>query len=153
MRRQGLLGLWALLAITDAGFVLYWSVTALAALGVLAIPPAYLYRGYHDPLLVAWNWSFAPLDLAASATGLAALSALRTARAWSGLAIVSLSLTSAAGGMAIAFWAISGDFDLVWWSANLFLLAWPLFYLPSLIESARDRPARECRGGEGSGAI
>ncbi|MFZ4600988.1 MAG: DUF5360 family protein [Caulobacterales bacterium] len=129
-------GLAPLLAVTDVGFIVYWSVTGLAAAGVVQIPAAYLYKGYHDPMLVAWNWSFAPLDLAASFFGLAALAALRAGRAWRGLAIASLAFTSVAGGMAIAFWALSGDFDLGWWAPNLVLFAWPWLYLPSLMRDA-----------------
>ena len=129
-------GLPTLLPVTDVGFILYWSITALAALSVLQIPAAYLYKGYHDPMLVAWNWSFAPLDLAASVIGLAALAALRAGRAWRGLAILSLAFTSVAGGMAIAFWAISGDFDWSWWAPNLFLMLWPWLYLPGLVRAA-----------------
>jgi hypothetical protein len=129
-------GLAPLLAVTDVGFILYWSVTGLAAAGVVSIPAAYLYKGYHDPMLVAWNWSFAPLDLAASLLGLAALAALRAGRAWRGLAIASLAFTSVAGGMAIAFWALSGDFDLGWWAPNLVLFAWPWLYLPGLMRDA-----------------
>lgn len=133
MRVQPPPALRALLALTDVGFVLYWSVTALAAAKVVAIPEAYLYKGYHDPTLVAWNWSFAPLDLAASAFGFAALAMLARGKTWRGLAIVSLVLTSVAGGMAISFWAIEGDFDWSWWAPNLFLFAWPWLYLPKLI--------------------
>ncbi len=129
-------GLPTLLAVTDVGFILYWSITALAALGVLQIPAEYLYKGYHDPMLVAWNWSFAPLDLAASVIGLAALARLRAGRAWKGLAILSLAFTSVAGGMAIAFWAIEGDFDVSWWAPNLFLMLWPWLYLPALVRDA-----------------
>jgi len=129
-------GLRALLALTDLGFLAYWSITALAAAQIVRIPPSYLYKGYHDPILTAWNWSFAPLDLAASAFGLAALAAVRAGRAWRGRAILSLALTSAAGGMAIGFWALSGDVDLSWWAPNLFLLAWPWLYLPRLVQAA-----------------
>jgi hypothetical protein len=128
-------GLPTLLAVTDIGFLVYWSITALAAAGVLQIPAAYLYKGYHDPMLVAWNWSFAPLDLAASLIGLTALAALRSERPWRGLAILSLAFTSVAGGMAIAFWALSGDFDWSWWAPNLVLALWPWIYLPALVRA------------------
>jgi hypothetical protein len=133
MSERPLPGLRVLLAITDFGFLAYWSVTALAAMSILNIPAKYLYRGYHDPMLVAWNWSFAPLDIVASIAGLWALAALRANRKWRGLAVFSLALTSTAGAMAIAFWALSGDFDWSWWTPNLFLLLWPWLYLPRLI--------------------
>ncbi len=127
-------GLRRALTITDVLMLAYWGITALAALGVLSLPPDALYKGYHEPLLVAWNWSFMPLDLAFALTGLAAV---RLARAkdprWRGLAIISLTLTMCAGGMAIAFWTLAGDFDPAWWVPNLLLLFWPLAFLPRLL--------------------
>ena len=48
---------------TDAVMALYWSITAIAAVGLASIPEAYLFRDYHLPQTVAWNWSFLPLDL------------------------------------------------------------------------------------------
>jgi hypothetical protein len=119
-----------LLLVTDWGFVVYWSVTALAATGVIAVPTEWMFRNHSDPVMVAWNWSFLPLDLAASVLGLLAV---RAGGAWKGLATVSLALTSCAGLMAVSFWAISGDFDPSWWGPNLFLLLWPWIFLPGLM--------------------
>lgn len=116
---------WAM-GLTDVGFILYWSVTGLAAAGLLQIPPEWLYKDYADPAMVVWNWSFAPLDLLASLTGLAALWRARSGRRWASLALVSATLTFCAGFMAISYWAIAGDLDPAWWAANLFLMAWPL---------------------------
>ena len=121
------------LGVTDVVMLLYWAITALAALGIVALPPAALYKGYHQPLLVAWNWSFMPLDVAFALTGLAAVHAARAGREWRGLATVSLTLTMCAGGMAIGFWALSGDFDPAWWLPNLLLLLGPLVWLPGLV--------------------
>ena len=122
------------LTITDGVILLYWGITALAALGVVTLPPDALYKGYHDPLLVAWNWSFMPLDIAFSLTGLAAVRLAKSGDArWRGLAIVSLTLTMCAGGMAIGFWVLTGDFDMAWWVPNLLLLLWPLRWLPGLL--------------------
>lgn len=114
----------------DLGFIAYWLVTALHLL-----PPEYLYQDYTNPILVAWNWSFAPLDLLVSATGLTSLWLHRRndARAIA-LAIISLSLTSASGLQAIAFWTLRGDFDPMWWIPNLFLLLYPAFFLPGLVQ-------------------
>lgn len=126
---------WGLL-ITDWGFVLYWSVTALAAMQVIAVPPAWMFRDYATPVMGAWNWSFAPLDLLASLFGLAAVHAHRRGAPWRGAAIVSLALTSCAGLMAIAFWTLVGDFDLSWWAPNLALMLWPWIYLPRLMPAA-----------------
>lgn len=127
-------GLKTALVLTDIGFLAYWALTALVAAGILNIPGEYLYSDYHDPLVVAWNWSFMPLDVILSICGLTAVALHRRGNAaWRGLAIVSLSLTFCAGLMAISFWTIRGDFDPTWWAVNLALMIWPLFYLPTLI--------------------
>jgi hypothetical protein len=113
-----------LLALTDLGFLAYWAVTLLHVL-----PEAYLFKDYRDPLVVAWNWSFLPLDLAVSATGLASLWLERRANPrWPALALVSLTLTSCSGLMALAFWTLRRDFDLTWWLPNAFLLLYPLAF-------------------------
>jgi hypothetical protein len=44
--------------VTDSGFVLYWLITAFNWL-----PKDYIFKGYYNPILMAWNWSFLPLDL------------------------------------------------------------------------------------------
>jgi len=118
-----------LLLVTDLGFIAYWSVTALHLL-----PPELAFNDYRNPLLVAWNWSFAPLDLLASACGLWALRLARRqdARAYTVL-IIALVLTCCAGLQAISFWATRGDFELGWWLPNLFLMLYPLWFLPALL--------------------
>lgn len=119
--------------ITDIGFITYWAITALVALKVLNIPGEWLFNDYYDPRMVAWNWSFFPLDIILSVAGLYALYLERKGNeAWRVWAIFSLSLTHCAGLMAICFWVIIGDFDLSWWIPNLFLMIWPLFFLFSL---------------------
>lgn len=118
--------------ITDIGFIVYWLITAFRI-----IPPEYLYTDYADPLLVAWNWSFFPLDLFISATGLASLHAYRRGREqWKRWALVSLALTFCSGLQAIAFWIIRLDFNLTWWIPNLYLLLYPCFYIPQLLKRA-----------------
>jgi Family of unknown function (DUF5360) len=107
------------MVVVDAGFLLYW--VAIAG-GV--IPPRLMFAEYQDPDVVAWNWSFLPLDVAASVTGFAGLrGAVVGAARSSMLLVVSLTLTATAGGMALAFWAMRGQFDLVWWVPNVALLA------------------------------
>lgn len=119
---------------TDIGFIVYWLITASHL-----IPAEYLYQDYENELLVAWNWSFVPLDLAISATGLWSLSLYRRRNpAWPALAALSLALTSCSGLQAISFWAIRGDFDPLWWGPNLFLLIYPLFFLSGLIRVQRE---------------
>jgi hypothetical protein len=36
--------------------------------------------------------------------------------------------------MALAFWAIAGDFDIAWWAPNAYLLIFPI---PLLVHLAR----------------
>ena len=129
-------GLRRALIVTDVLVLLYWIVTALAVEGLLAVPSAALYRHDHDPVMVAWNWSFAPLDIAFALIGLFAVRSAGTGRPWRGLAIVSLVLAMGAGGMAIAFWTLTGDFAALWWLPNLVLLGGPLIWLPGLVRDA-----------------
>lgn len=56
----------------DLGFIAYWGITALHL-----IPGEYLFKDYDNPILMAWNWSFLPLDLFISATGLSSLYCFR----------------------------------------------------------------------------
>ncbi|MGY5276870.1 DUF5360 family protein [Nocardia gipuzkoensis] len=111
--------------ITDVGFLLYWTI-AFAQV----IPPEWAYKDYTDPILSDWNYSFVVLDLAASVTGLASLCRIP---GWRTLMTVSLTLTSVAGLQAIAFWTLRGDFSLLWWVPNLFLLLFPIPALVTLV--------------------
>jgi hypothetical protein len=117
--------------VTDIGFIVYWLITLFKL-----IPPEYLFNNYNDPILVAWNWSFLPLDLLISATGLTSLWLHRRGdERWRGLAIISLVLTVCSGLQAIVFWVLRADFDLTWWLPNLYLLLYPLFFLPGLLQA------------------
>ena len=117
------------LLFTDLGFIVYWSVTAFGL-----VPAEYTFAGYPDPVLVAWNWSFLPLDLLVSATGLTAVWVHRIGdRRWRDLVLISLVLTSGAGLQAISFWAIRGELDLTWWLPNLLLLLYPPLFIPGLL--------------------
>ncbi|MEI5101466.1 DUF5360 family protein [Streptomyces sp. PmtG] len=123
---RGLAAVKLAMLVTDLGFLAYWSA---ALLGL--IPAAYAYKDYDDPVMSDWNYSFLPLDLAASATGLAALYLTRRpghrhAAAWRPLMLVSLTLTSTAGLQAVAFWALRGDWSPTWWLPNLALLLFPI---------------------------
>jgi hypothetical protein len=123
-----------LMLATDIGFVLYWLITIFHV-----IPAEMLFRDYTNPILVQWNWSFLPLDLAISATGLTALWLYRKqSPLWRTLTIISLTLTSVSGLQAIAFWLFAQDFNLTWWLPNLFLLLYPLLFLPRLILQTKD---------------
>ncbi|MEV0230120.1 DUF5360 family protein [Nonomuraea sp. NPDC050786] len=110
-----------LMLVTDLGFVAYFTITGLGL-----IPPEWAFADYANPLMADWNWSFLWIDLLASATGLASLWVFRSDQ----LMLVSLVLTMASGLMAIAFWTLRGDFSLVWWVPNLYLM---LFPVPAII--------------------
>lgn len=113
--------------------LLYWAVTALIALGLLDVPVELLFKDYNDPRTVAWNWSFLPIDLLFSVTGLISLRLERRGNPqWRVWAVMSLTLTVCAGLMAISYWAILGEFDIGWWGPNLFLMLWPLPFLARL---------------------
>lgn len=130
---MSLLLAWAL-AITDFSFLLYWGVAALHALALIQIPQDWLYANADDARVVAWNWSFFPLDVAFSLTGLAAVrQARKGASAWRPLALISLILTMVAGGMAVGYWVLLGEFDPFWIGANAVLLIWPVFFLGGLV--------------------
>ena len=113
----------SLLLIIDFGLLLYWLATALHL-----IPPSLAFRDYSTPAVIAWNWSFLPLDLCAIGSGLAWAWLSRhqpfssAARA---LLLITLTLTFATGLMAISYWAIAKDFEWLWWLPNMGLMLIP----------------------------
>lgn len=124
--------------ITDIGFIVYWLITLLHL-----IPAEYLFKDYNNPLLVSWNWSFLPLDLFISFSGLLSLFLHRNGNGmWRQVAIISLVLTFSSGLQAIAFWTIRLDFDPMWWFPNLYLLVYPFFFLPGLMVDRAVEPDR-----------
>ena len=133
-------GLRASMIALDSGMLAYWSIAALACAGMLHLPPAAMYQGYGQPVVDAWNWSFAPLDLAFSLLGLAsvALAARGNAR-WRPTAMISLTLAFCAGLMAISFWALTGDYNPGWWLPNLLLMVLPCFWIVRLISAEPNR--------------
>lgn len=125
------------MVVADIGFLAYWLVVATGV-----VPPESMFAEYADPRVAAWNWSFLPLDLAASFTGLAAVRAVRRdAPTAPARLATSLTLTATAGGMAVAFWAQRGQFDPAWWIPNLALLLFPLPMLVRLARGAGPVPA------------
>lgn len=121
----------------DLGFIAYWLITLLHL-----IPPQYLFQDYENPILVAWNWSFLPLDLFISATGLSSLWCWRRGNElWKPLAFASLLLTFCSGLQAIAFWILRSDYDPLWWAPNLVLLLYPLYFLPLMVREFRHHRA------------
>jgi hypothetical protein len=94
-----------------------------------------LYKDYTNSILVAWNWSFFPIDMLISISGLNTIRLYRkNSNLWVFFALGSLFLTFCSGLMAISFWIFHNDFDLAWWIPNLFLLIYPIFYLNKLYE-------------------
>lgn len=118
------------LLVTDIGFIIYWFITLLHL-----IPETYLFKDYTNPILVAWNWSFLPLDLFISTTGILSIYFYKKGNSlWKPLVLISLTLTFCSGLQAISFWIINKDFELIWWLPNLFLLTYPIFFIPQLIK-------------------
>jgi hypothetical protein len=116
--------------LVDIGFLLYWLITSFKL-----IPLQYLYQDYSDPRLVAWNWSFFPIDMLISASGLFSLWLRRKGDPrWTRLALTSLILTMSSGLMAISYWVFAHDFSLQWWVPNLFLLFYPLFFIGRIMK-------------------
>lgn len=118
-----------LMLITDLGFIAYFTIT-----GLRVIPPEWAFADYANPLMADWNWSFLWIDMVASFTGLVSL--LRRNQA---LMLVSLVLTMASGLMAIAFWTLRGDFSLMWWIPNLYLMLFPIPAIACLVTSPRSQ--------------
>lgn len=125
-----------LMWLTDVGFIVYWAAVLFDVL-----PEEYKYQDYQNELLVAWNLSFLPLDLFISLTGLLSIYFFRQSAQSRGsvLALISLSLTFCSGLQAIAFWGIRGDLDLLWWLPNIFLMVYPLVFMPGLIRKGMHR--------------
>ena len=101
-----------LLLLVDIGFLIYWSLIILDLL-----PHSWVFQNYDDSTVKAWNWSFLPLDIAASLTGFLGLRKNGNLL----LLAVSCTLTMVAGGMAIGFWVFQGFFNAGWWIPNIIL--------------------------------
>lgn len=128
-----------LTTITEFGMLLYWVLAGALVLELVSIDPSLMYSDHQNPIVVAWNWSFFPIDVAFAIIGL-------TARFWIGrghlrfkLEVTAAVLMLCAGLMAISYWAINGDFDPVWWSMNIWLIVLGLSNLicvhPNMVES------------------
>ena len=114
--------------VVDIGFIVYWLITLLEI-----VPSEYLFKDYSNPILLAWNWSFLPIDLLISVTGLWSIWLWeRHNNTWASLALISLVLTSCSGLQALAFWTIRMDFDFWWWLPNVFLVAYPFFFFKNI---------------------
>lgn len=137
------------LLFTDIVFFVYWTAMVLDLAGLISLPPSVMYKDYDDPRVIAWNWSFFPIDLLFSVTGIAAVHFARRGNPiWRPLAIVSLCLTFVAGFMAVAFWTLLAEFDPAWFLPNLGLAVWPMFFIGRLVvgvAQADHQPLRDDR--------
>ncbi|OXB93734.1 hypothetical protein B9L23_01925 [Parageobacillus galactosidasius] len=122
--------------VTDIGFIVYWFITFFHL-----IPESVAFKDYDNPIIIAWNWSFFPLDIFISITGLYSIYQYnKNNPAWMNYALISLVLTFCSGLQAIAFWVFRKDFDITWWAANLYLMIYPLFFIKDFIaEKNKDR--------------
>lgn len=123
-------GLFLIFLLVDVSFIVYWTITYLHLL-----PPEFLYNNYADAVLVDWNWSFFPIDMLISLSGLNTIRLYRKkSNQWVLFALASLFFTMCSGLMAISFWIFQNDYNLGWWLPNLFLLLYPSFYLRKVYE-------------------
>jgi Family of unknown function (DUF5360) len=123
--------------LVDGGMLAYWSAAVLAASGIIHLPASFMYDGYGTPMVDAWNWSFAPLDVIFSILGLLSIRLAHGGNPkWRATALLSLALTFCAGLMAIAFWSLIGYFSISWWLPNMMLLALPLWWIHRLMKEA-----------------
>jgi len=110
-------------SMTEIAMIGYWLLAGAHALGLISIDPALMYSDYENPLVVAWNWSFFPIDIAFAITGLTAKFGPVSGRLKFKLETVAAVLMLCAGLMAVSFWTITGDFSPSWWAMNVWLIA------------------------------
>lgn len=136
-----------LISITDILFMTYWTMAAVALFGLFEMPPELMYRDHEETRVMAWNWSFFPLDVCFSVFGYLALSANRRGDpVWRVYALISLTLTMTAGGMAVVYWTILREFDPSWYIPNFILFVWPLlFFKRIIVDLAQGDPEAEQR--------
>lgn len=116
---------YALLA-TEVGMGLYWILAGLMATSLVSIPAEFMYSDYTNPLIVAWNWSFLPIDLIFVFCGLAALFSADNDERRKTLRLIGLTAMFCSGLMAISYWAILATFDPAWWGVNIWLMVLPV---------------------------
>lgn len=107
---------------TEILMVVYWIFATALVLGVISIDPNLMYSDYNNPLIVAWNWSFFPIDIAFAVIGLTAKFGRFSAGRRLKLETIAATLMMCAGLMAVSFWIITGDFSLEWWAVNVWLI-------------------------------
>ena len=108
--------------ITELAMLLYWILAGALALDLISIDPSLMYSDYENPLVVAWNWSFFPIDAAFAIIGLAARFGVQAGHLRFKLEVIAGVLMFCAGLMAVSYWTITGDFDPTWWGMNIWLI-------------------------------
>jgi len=108
--------------ITELAMLFYWVLAGALVLNLISIDPSLMYSDYENPLVVAWNWSFFPIDVAFAIIGLTARFGVQAARLRFKLEVIAGVLMLCAGLMAVSYWAINGDFDPTWWGMNIWLI-------------------------------
>lgn len=122
------------MTLTEVGVLAYWLLATALVLGILYIPPEYMYSDYENPLIVAWNWSFLPIDVAFAVLGLISRFGKFGEPLSNKLAITGATLMFCAGVMAISFWVMTGEFDPLWWGLNIWLVVLSLAALKTLFK-------------------
>jgi len=107
---------------TELAMLIDWVLAAALVLDLISIDPSMMYSDYQNPLVVAWNWSFFPIDIAFAIIGLTARFGVKAARVRFKLEVIAGVLMFCAGLMAVSFWTITGDFDPTWWGMNIWLI-------------------------------
>jgi hypothetical protein len=126
--------------VTEALMLLYWLLAGALALNLLSIDPSLMYSDYQNPLVVAWNWSFFPIDLAFALIGLSARFGRFSMDLKFKLETTAAALMICAGLMAVSFWILTGDFSISWWAVNIWLIVLGLTNLSCSRLSSSARP-------------
>jgi len=108
--------------ITELLMVTYWVFAAALSTKFISIDPALMYSDFENPMVVAWNWSFFPIDIAFALTGLIATFGRISNELRFKLKITSSTLMICAGLMAVSFWVLTRDFVPTWWAMNIWLV-------------------------------
>ena len=108
--------------ITELAMLFYWILAGALASNLILIDPSLMYSDYKNPLVVAWNWSFFPIDVAFAIIGLTARFGVQAGHLRFKLEVIAGVLMLCAGLMAVSYWTITGDFDPTWWGMNVWLI-------------------------------
>jgi hypothetical protein len=111
-----------LTTVTELGMLAYWVLAGALVAGWVRVDPSLMYSDYENPLVVAWNWSFFPIDVAFAMIGLTARFGSTSGPLRFKLEATASVLMLCAGLMAVSYWTMTGEFSPVWWGINLWLV-------------------------------